>query len=455
MLRLRKNSGCLWNSLLKRELEVFITLYKIASKTLSYKTESTFFDTFLYMTLFKKLASIDTRPEKIDELLSRGVEDVFVVDSLKKKLLSGKPLRIKFGIDPTGPTIHLGRAVPLRKLKAFQDLGHTIVLVIGDFTARIGDPSDKIEKRPMLTEAKIKENLKGYKKIINKIIDVSKVEFVYNSSWLLKLGFFEITELAESFSVQQMSNRRNFKERLDKGEEISLREFMYPLMQGYDSVAVSADVEIGGFDQLFNLKAGRIIQKHYGMPEQDVLTFSMLPGIDGRKMSTSWGNVINITDTAQDIFGKTMSLNDNLISTYFLLCTDVSVEEIKKIEFDIAQGSNPKDAKIRLAKELVSLYYSQEDALKAEKGFFNTFNKGGIPEDALSITVTEKTSIIEVVLSTKLVASKTEFKRLVEEGAISDLRTGKVIEDFNTVAIQDMDLKIGKHRFLKIRVHQK
>ncbi|HRH22760.1 MAG TPA: tyrosine--tRNA ligase [Candidatus Paceibacterota bacterium] len=403
------------------------------------------------MSLFKKTASIDTRPEKIEALLSRGVEDVFVMESLKKKLMSGKPLRIKFGIDPTGPTIHLGRAIPLRKLKAFQDLGHTIVLVIGDFTARIGDPSDKIEKRPMLTEAKIKENLKGYKKIINKIIDVSRVEFVYNGSWLSKLGFSEITELAESFSVQQMSNRRNFKERLDKGEEISLREFLYPLMQGYDSVAVSADVEIGGFDQLFNLKAGRVIQKHYGMPEQDVLTFSMLPGTDGRKMSTSWGNVINITDTAQDIFGKTMSLHDNLITTYFLLCTDVSLEEIKKIESDIAQGANPRDAKVRLAKEIVSLYHSPEDATKAEKNFFDTFNKGGVPEDAPLVTVVEKTPIADVVISSKLVASKTEFKRLVGEGAITDVKTGKVIEDFNALVLADMDLKIGKHRFLKIR----
>jgi tyrosyl-tRNA synthetase len=240
----------------------------------------------------------------VDELLERGVEEIFIKEDLKKKLLSGKKLRIKLGIDPTSPYIHLGRAVVLRKLKAFQDLGHQIVLIIGDYTARIGDPSDKLEKRPMLTEKDIKNNLKNYLKQIGLILNMKKVEVRYNSAWFKKMNFLEISELLECFTVQQMSRRRNFKERLEKDSDIFLIEFLYPALQGYDSVKVKADVEIGGFDQLFNLKAGRTVQKRYGMPEQDVMTVSMLDGTDGRKMSSSWGNIIGITDAPEDMFGK-------------------------------------------------------------------------------------------------------------------------------------------------------
>ena len=204
-------------------------------------------------------SKIDTSPEKINNLLSRSVEEVFVAEHLKSALLSGRTLRVKLGIDPTSDTIHIGRAIVLWKLREFQDLGHTIVLVIGDFTAQIGDPSDKLEKRPMLSEDEVKKNLKKYKKIAGKILDMKKVEFVYNSRWLTKLNFKEVSKLAETFSVQQMISRRNFQDRLEKGQEISLREFLYPIMQGYDSVAVRADVELGGTDQLFNLKAGRTI----------------------------------------------------------------------------------------------------------------------------------------------------------------------------------------------------
>ncbi|MEK7081658.1 MAG: tyrosine--tRNA ligase, partial [Patescibacteria group bacterium] len=279
--------------------------------------------------------------KSIEELLTRGVEEVFVRESLKQKLLSGKQLRVKFGIDPTGAKIHIGRAITLWKLRAFQELGHKIVLIIGDFTAQIGDPSDKLSKRPMLSKEQVQENFKDYKNQIGKILDLSKVEFVYNGDWLGKLGFQEISELAEGFSVQQMTARRNFKERLDKGEEVSLREFMYPLMQGYDSVVVKADVEIGGTDQLFNLKAGRVIQKHYGQVEQDIMTLKMLSGTDGRKMSTSWGNVITIVDEPDDMFGKIMSVRDDLILDYFLLCTDTPVEEIEKVKSEMTAGKNP------------------------------------------------------------------------------------------------------------------
>ena len=269
------------------------------------------------MLVLLYMEKIITDEKKIDEILNKAVEECVDKDILREQLLSGKQLRIKLGVDPTGPKIHLGRAIPIRKLREFQKLGHKVVFIVGDFTAQVGDASDKTDKRPMLTKAKIDENLKDYKSQISKIIDVEKAEFVYNSTWLSKLTFNDVTEMAECFSVQQMLARRNFKDRYDAGVEISLREFLYPLMQGYDSVAVKSDVELGGFDQLFNLKAGRILQEHYGQEKQHILISSMLEGLDGRKMSTSWGNIITIVDEPADMFGKLMSLRDELIEKYF------------------------------------------------------------------------------------------------------------------------------------------
>jgi tyrosyl-tRNA synthetase len=401
---------------------------------------------------FGKNSKVNTAPEKIREILTRGVEDVFVKESLEKKLRSGNRLRIKFGIDPTGPKIHLGRAIPLRKLRAFQDLGHTVVLIVGDFTAQVGDPSDKLEKRPMLTRAEIKKNLTNYLSQIGKIVDVKKAEVRYNSEWLSKLGFQEISELAESFSIQQMSARRNFKERFDKGEEVSLREFMYPLMQGYDSVAVDADIEIGGFDQLFNLKAGRVIQKHYGKPEQDVFTVQMLEGTDGRKMSTSWGNVITIVDSPNEMFGRLMSVKDELITKYFLLCTNISESEIAQIEEAMKSGANPRDAKIRLAQEIVTLYHSKEAAEKALTDFEQTFKKGGVPEDVLVAEVERGTDLVQVLLDNKLIESKSEWRRLVGEGAVSAVESEEKIIDPAWKVENNIDLKIGKRRFIRIKI---
>jgi len=256
--------------------------------------------------------------DQIKILLERNVVDVVDRESLEKKL-KNKKLRIKLGIDPTGANLHLGRAIALRKLKNFQDLGHQIVLIIGDFTSLIGDASDKESRRPKLTKEQIGENMKNYRSQIGKILDVEKTEFRYNSEWLGKLNFEELLQLASLFTVQQLINRRNFKERFDGGNPIGFEEFMYPLMQGYDSVAVSADLELGGTDQLFNLMAGRKAQEFFGQPPQDIMTLEMLEGLDGRKMSTSYGNVINLTDEPDDMFGKVMSLKDELLIKYFLL----------------------------------------------------------------------------------------------------------------------------------------
>lgn len=393
---------------------------------------------------------IITDKSQIDELLTRGVEEIFVKDHLKKELLSGKQLRVKLGIDPTGPAIHLGRAIPLRKLKAFQDLGHKIVLIIGDFTAKIGDPSDKLEKRPMLTDADIKKNLKNYLKQIGLIINIKKAEIHYNSEWLAKMDYLETAKLLECFTVQQMSRRRNFKERLDQGHDIFVVEFMYPALQGYDSLKINSDIELGGFDQLFNLQAGRIVQKRYGKKEQDIMTLSMLEGTDGRKMSSSWGNVISITDTNTDMFGKIMSIKDELIYKYFLLCTNLPISDIESIKESIDSGKNPRDFKVQLAKEIVSLYHSEKKAKEAEENFENTFSKGGVPEDLIEVSVASDSVLSDILLVQQIIVSKSEFRRLVSEGAVTNTDTNQKIDNPDYKAISGT-YKIGKRRFIKIK----
>ncbi|MBP9765683.1 MAG: tyrosine--tRNA ligase [Candidatus Pacebacteria bacterium] len=397
--------------------------------------------------------------EKIEEILSKTVEDVIDKNTLKKDLESGIQMRIKFGIDPTGPKIHLGRAVPLRKLREFQKLGHHIVLIIGDFTAQIGDASDKGDKRPMLTRAEIDENLKDYKSQIGKILDLTKIEFVYNNDWLAKLTFGELVKLSECFTVQQMLARRNFKERFETQKEISLREFLYPIMQGYDSVFLKADVEIGGFDQLFNLKAGRIMQDYYGMKKQHIMTCEMLEGTNGEKMSTSQGNVINIVDEPNDMFGKIMSMKDSLIIKYMRLCTDATKEEIKDAEkFLSNKENNPRDLKIGIAKNIVAIYHGEQDASKAENNFIKTFQKGGISDDIEKISIndlSEEETLGDFFVSKKIVASKSEWKRLIDTKSIKELIENngsfeeKNILDFREKVYKGI-FKIGKKRFVRL-----
>lgn len=398
----------------------------------------------------KKDTKVNTDLKEIEILIKRGVEDVFVKEDLIKQLSSGKKLRIKLGIDPTSPNIHIGRAVVLRKLRDFQKMGHQVIFLIGDFTAQIGDPSDKLEKRPMLTPEKIKENFSTYTKQASKILDMKNVEIRYNSEWLSKLNFKDVVGLAESFSVSQMINRRNFKDRLDKGDEVSLREFLYPLMQGYDSVVLEADIELGGFDQLFNLKAGRIIQKHFGKKEQNVITTKMLVGTDGRKMSSSWGNIIAINDDFNDMYGKVMSLRDDLIVEYFELCTDVSEKDLEEIKntFSI----DPKKAKMRLAREIVSLYHSKDLAEKAEKNWEEIFSKGGVPEEIETINISSGEKLVNILVNNKIIKSKTEFRRLVDSGAISFVQSGEKLKDLDFEIKEDERFKVGKRRFVEIKI---
>ncbi len=391
---------------------------------------------------------IITDEKRIDELLNRGVEDIFIKEEMRALLLSGKQLRVKLGVDPTGPKIHLGRAIPLRKLREFQKLGHQAVFIVGDFTAQIGDASDKSEKRPMLTRAAIDENLKDYKSQVSKILDISKAEFVYNSDWLSKLTFEDVTKLAECFTVQQMLARRNFKERYDNGVEISLREFLYPLMQGYDSVAVKADIEIGGFDQLFNVKAGRVVQEYYGQTKQQIIVGTMLEGTDGRKMSSSWGNIIAIVDDPETMFGKVMALRDELIIKYFVLCTDATLEDIQKVEIEMKQGGNPKDSKMKLATEIVTLYHNEKDATLAKNSWIEAFEKGGVPETVPEITSTPDKELVQVLIKAGIVTSKTDWRRLVDEKAVTDVEKGTIIDP--KILAYNGTFKIGKKRFVRI-----
>lgn len=388
---------------------------------------------------------IITDERKIDQLLTRGVTEVIDREHLKKALLSGKQLRVKLGFDPTGSKIHIGRAIVLRKLREFQELGHQVIFIVGDFTASIGDPSDKLEKRPTLTADQIKANYKQYKEQVGKIIDLRKAEFKFNGKWLSKLSYADRMRLARSFTVNQMLARRNFSERLKKQGEIGLEELDYPLMQGYDSVAVKADVELGGFDQLFNLQAGRVIQPHYKQAPQDILTIEMLEGTDGRKMSTSWGNVINITDEPSDMFGKVMSLKDDLINKYFKLCTNVSDEEMGKLP------TNPKERKMRLAVEIVTLYHGAKSAEAAKQNFIEVFSNKGVPKDIPTVTIASHgVTLVELLIEADLVTSKSEARRLIEQGGVK-INEIKKTNPTETIAVEDgMIVQVGPRRFVRI-----
>lgn len=394
-----------------------------------------------------------TKNQKIKEILERGVEEVIIKNSLLRKLKSGKKLRIKHGIDPTGPKIHIGRAISLWKLKQFQELGHKIVLIIGDFTAQIGDASDKDAMRKPLTEVEIKKNMKDYKKQISKILDIKKVEFRHNSEWLSKLTAKDLMSLEMNFTAQQTLQRRDFKERWKKEKAVGLHELNYPLLQGYDSVVVKADVEIGGFDQLFNLNVGRDMQKIFKQRPQDILTTKMLNGLDGRKMSTSWGNIITIMDRPGEMFGKIMSMKDELISSYFELCTHLPLNEIKKTEKGLkSKKLNPRDAKVKLAKEIVTMYHGEKAAEKAEKEFNNVFKDKKNPTKMPIFVIVQKTyPPLDLLFALKLVSSKKEAKRVISQGGMKI--DGKVEKNWQAaVEIRNnMVVQVGKRKFAKIK----
>lgn len=377
---------------------------------------------------------INIDQQKIEEILTRGVEEVIEKESLKKKLQSGKQLRIKLGIDPTSPNLHIGRAVQLLKLRDFQELGHKIVFIVGDFTGVIGDTSDKDSERPMLDKKKVDENMKEYVNQAGKIINLKECEVHYNSEWLGKLNYWDIGEQAEQFSVAEFIARDNVKRRLEAGTRVSLREMLYPLMQGYDSVAISSDVEIGGTDQRFNLLAGRKLQEHFKQAPQDIIMSQLLEGTDGRKMSSSWGNTINLTAEPNDMFGKVMSIPDELIIRYFTLATRVPLEQVEQYEKEMKAGKNPRDLKMNLASEIVKIYHSEKEAQKAQENFISTFSKKQIPDEMPEVKPSVY-DVVTVLVESKICASKGEAKRQIDQGGV------KVNED--KISAYDFKVKPG------------
>lgn len=398
---------------------------------------------------------IDTSPEKIKSILGRGVEEVVSVKSLEEKLKSGKKLRVKLGADPSRPDLHLGHAAVLRKLKEFQDLGHQVVFIIGDYTGLIGDPSGKSKTRPQLSSKEVNENAKTYLKQVGKILDIKKTEVRRNSEWYAKLEFHEVLGLTAKFSVQRLLERDDFSKRIKENRELHVHELLYPIMQAYDSVMIKADVELGGTDQKFNVLAGRKLQRRLGLPEQDVVTIPLLVGLDGKnKMSKSLDNYIGINEAPDSMYGKVMSIPDELILHYFELSTEVSTVEMEKIKKELQSAdNNPRDIKMRLAREIIKIYHSEKAALRAEENFVKIFQKKETPQEMLEYNIREQEmNIIDLLIQVKLAASKGEARRLVSQKGVSI--NNLIIDDANKIIEISKDgvvVKKGKRHFVKIK----
>lgn len=390
-------------------------------------------------------------------LISHGVADLLPEDEFKKKLekavATNTPLIVKLGLDPTAPDIHLGHTVVLRKLKLFQDFGHRVIILIGDFTARIGDPTGKSVTRPPLTEDQVVENAKTYQEQIFKVLDPEKTEVRFNSEWLSKLDFADVLKLASKYTVARMLERDDFHKRYTEGRPISIHEFMYPLMQGYDSIALKADVEFGGTDQTFNLLMGRHLQGEEGMPEQTIITMPILEGLDGvQKMSKSLGNYIGISEAPSEMYGKAMSIPDELMMRYFMLVTDMSIEEQEQLAKDLESGAaHPRDVKMKLAHTIVRLYHGEEAANFGQDEFVRVFQKHAMPTDIpeYKVAITEEPVFVPQFLSDAgLTASNGEARRSIKAGAFKI--DGEKCNEEHIVLKDGMVLQVGKRKFIKI-----
>ena len=402
------------------------------------------------------MEKIDTLIAEQMSLINRGVAEIVpepeLINKLKRSIKDNKPLRIKLGLDPTAPDIHLGHTVVLNKLRQFQDLGHEVHLIIGDFTGRIGDPSGKSETRKQLTEEQVMANAATYQEQIFKVLDKEKTAVYFNSEWLMKLNLVDVLGLAGKYTVARMLERDDFSKRYQEGLPIGIHEFMYPLMQGYDSVVLKADVELGGTDQKFNLLVGRNLQKEYGMEPQIALMMPILEGTDGvQKMSKSLGNYIGINEEPYEMLGKTMSITDDLICRYFELVTRVNMQEIKTMQDNMANGSlNPRDAKIRLAKEIITIYHGSEAARQAEEKFKLVFSQGNIPDDIDEIIVEENEIWLPRFLhENNMVSSTSDGRRMLEQGAVK-VNGVKQVEE-NLQVEDGQVVQVGKRKFIKIK----
>lgn len=398
------------------------------------------------------------------EIIKRGTAEIIpeseLVDKLKRSIDSGRPLVIKLGLDPTAPDIHLGHTVVLQKLKQFQDLGHQVALILGDFTACIGDPTGKSETRQQLTEEQVLSNARTYEEQVFKILDRERTRILFNSEWLAPLNFAQVIELSAKYTVARMLERDDFAKRFKECLPIGIHEFFYPLMQGYDSVVLKADVEIGGTDQKFNLLMGRTLQKEYGQEPQVALMMPILEGLDGvHKMSKSLGNYIGINDTPREMYGKTMSLPDEMMLRYFELVTPVSLEELRSIKTALKKGDmHPRDVKMRLAREIVSQYHGSVAAHAAEEEFKKIFQKKDLPDEIPVIQLTEdklddgKIWLPKLVVLAKMAGSTSEAKRLIQQGGVKV--DGEKIKDpnYNVRPVRNMIIQVGKRRFTRILI---
>ena len=404
----------------------------------------------------KTTTKIITDPAQIEEVLTRGVENIFPnKDFLKSKLVKGERLTFYLGVDPTGPTLHFGHAIPLKKLGQLQKLGHQIIFLIGDFTAMIGDPTDKGAARKKLTHEQVLDNCKKYKEQASAFISFkgdNKALLKFNSEWLGKMNFGDVLELASNMTVQQMLERDMFAKRIEEKKPIYIHEFMYPLMQGYDSVAMNVDGEVGGNDQTFNMLAGRDLLKSLKNKEKFVLAVKLLTDSSGKKMGKTEGNMVSLDQNPEDMFGKVMSWTDGLIIPGFEIVTDVPLSEIEAMKRALTNNANPKDLKIKLAKEIVTIIHGADAAEKAHQAFENTFKKGEIPTDIHQALVEKGTALVDVLVHEKLVASKGEFRRLIEGNAVTIFGTDEIIKDAFTKVEKDIVLRIGKKRFVKVVV---
>ena len=389
-------------------------------------------------------------------LIKQGAEEIIPEDELRDKLeqsrKNGQPLVVKLGCDPSRPDLHIGHAVALRKLRHFQDLGHHAVLVIGDFTAMIGDPSGRNKTRPQLTLEETKVNAESYIDQAKVILDIDSLKICYNSEWLNAMNFSDVVNLVSKYTVARMMERDDFKKRFKSETAISIHEFLYPLAQAMDSVHLDADIELGGTDQKFNLLVGRDLQREHGQEEQVILTVPLIEGTDGvEKMSKSYDNHIGLTDTPEDMYGKTMSIPDTMIEKYFLLATDVDAAAMKRIHSQLADNSvNPRDLKRELAKEIVTMYHAAETASAAEQHFDQIFIHKDIPEDIPGIKLDDDVALVDLIFTNNLVASKSEGRRLIDQGAVrlNDLKCSdrdQVLKKGEKIVI-----KVGKRRFLKV-----
>lgn len=399
------------------------------------------------------------------ELIKRGTEEIIPEEDLLRKLKESeekqKPLTIKAGFDPTAPDIHLGHTVLLRKMKHFQEMGHRVVFLIGDFTGMIGDPTGKSETRKKLTREEVLENAETYKKQVFKILDPEKTVIEFNSQWCSSMNFADVLELTSHYNVARMLERDDFSKRYKGGKSISIIEFMYPLVQGYDSVALKADVELGGTDQKFNLLVGRDLQKEYGVPQQSIITLPLLVGLDGEnKMSKSLNNYIGIDEAPREIFGKTMSVSDELMYVYYEYVTDVAKEEINKMKSGMLSGEmHPRDIKVRLAKEICSQFYDKETAEAAEQEFNKIFVKKDVPDEIPEFTLEDDIAnedgsfwIVKILSESGMAKSNGEARRLISGGGVS--LDGEKISDIDYNVVFPLKgegvLKVGKRRFVKI-----